>query len=333
MSLFSGFAQKLTWPAQKAWSTNLPAVWKGCLYLLLACSLLALPGEPVAPTHTLVFVGDVMLGRGVARELNGDWQAAFAGVQPWLVQADLAFANLESPLTSIAPGGKEVGEGYDLRAPPESVVALHAAGFDVVSLGNNHALDAGDAGLAQTIATLNAAQITALPTYQSTNMLPYRFLALDDSTAALDLESALSIVSTAAKQGDVVIVSIHWGGEYQAAPGPRQLAVARALADAGADVVVGHGPHTLQRAEWIGETLVAYSLGNFLFDQPYPVDCGWGAILRLTLQGGQIVAVEAIPTVTQQGRVRPAAPGSAADVYVHEKLDPTIASNIQENKP
>ena len=299
------------------------------IYSFLICSFLVLPGEPATPTLTLAFVGDVMLGRGVARELDGDWQAAFAGVQPWLAQADLAFANLESPLSSpfippvggdrppvIPPvGGTEGGNAYDLRAPPESVVALRVAGFDVVSLANNHALDAGEIGLAQTMDTLNAAEIASLPIHQSTHSPTYHLLAFDDSSVPLDVDAASDAVATAAERASVVVVSIHWGGEYQAAPGPRQQAIARALSGAGADVIVGHGPHVLQRIEWMGETLVAYSLGNFLFDQPYPIDCRWGVILRVTLQGGHIIAVDAVPTVAERGRVKPAAPDVAAAIY------------------
>ena len=313
--------------------------------------LLLLPGEPAllvlsacpersrreaeGPTLTLALVGDVMLGRGVAQALDGDWEAAFAEVRPWLDVAELTFANLESPLTT-AP---QVSDGYDLRAPPEAAAALRAAGFDVVSLANNHALDAGEAGLAETVATLNAMGIAGLVNwetgalgnwetgklvdwsppysfahYSSTHLPIYYFLACDDSAVPLDLESVAETVTAAAEQADLVIVSIHWGGEYQAAPGPRQRAVARTLADAGAGFIVGHGPHVLQRVEWVGETLVAYSLGNFLFDQPYPADCRQGAILRLTLQGDRFVAVEAIPTVVERNRVVPAGPEDSAAI-------------------
>ena len=296
--------------------------------LLLPCFLAScffLPGEPHVPSRTLVFVGDVMLGRGVAQALDGDWEAAFAEVRPWLAGADMAFANLESPLTTAPPplssppllGGTEGGR-YDLRAPPKAVAALRVAGFDAVSLANNHALDAGEAGMRETINTLSTAGITPLVDWETGklgNWSPiYQSLAFDDSTAPLDLEAASRAVSATAEQAAIVIVSIHWGGEYQAAPGPRQQAVARALSDAGAGIIVGHGPHVLQRIEWVGETLVAYSLGNFLFDQPYPADCRQGAILRLTLRGDHIVAIEAIPTVVERGRVRPAGPNDSAAI-------------------
>jgi poly-gamma-glutamate capsule biosynthesis protein CapA/YwtB (metallophosphatase superfamily) len=294
-------------------------------FLLLASCILApvfLPGEPCTPPYTLAFVGDVMLGRGVAQALDGDWEAAFAEVQPWLAEANLAFANLESPLTTAL----QMSDGHDLRASPRGIAALQVAGFDVVSLANNHALDAGEVGLAQTVSTLEArgiAGVTDRGIYGPAANLPAcRILAFDDSTALLDLEAAASAVAAAAEQAEAVIISVHWGGEYQAAPGPRQEAIARALADAGASIIVGHGPHVLQRVEWLGETLVAYSLGNFLFDQPYPADCRQGVILRVTLQGNRIVAVEAVPTVVEQGRVRPAGPEDATAILARLGPEP-----------
>jgi poly-gamma-glutamate synthesis protein (capsule biosynthesis protein) len=268
-----------------------------------------------------------MLGRGVAQDLDGDWESAFADVRPWLAAADLAFANLESPLTTApllsspphpstslrtSAGGIEGGD--DLRAPPEAIAALRAAGLDAVSLANNHALDAGETGLRETVVALHVAGIASLANYQSARLPACHLLAFDDSVAPLDVEAASDAVSAAAREAAVVVVSIHWGGEYQAAPGPRQEALARALAEAGADIIVGHGPHVLQRVEWVGETLVAYSLGNFLFDQPYPTDCHQGAILRVTLRGERIVAVEALPTAVERGRVVPAGPQDAAAI-------------------
>jgi poly-gamma-glutamate capsule biosynthesis protein CapA/YwtB (metallophosphatase superfamily) len=297
------------------------------------------------PTFTLALVGDVMLGRGVAQALNGDWEAAFAQVQPWLAEADLAFANLESPLTTALYGG----DGYDLRASPEAVAALDAVGFDTVSLANNHALDAGGVGLAQTLTALDTVGIAGLvgweagrlvdwetgglvdrlpsPIYQYANMPVYHLLAFNDAVTPLDLQAAADVVAASAEQADLVIVSIHWGGEYQAAPTSRQQAIAEELTAAGADLIVGHGPHVPQRVEWMGETLVAYSLGNFLFDQPYPADCRWGVVLRITLRGDRIVAVEGLPTVADQGRVRPAGSEDAAAILTRLALEP--APNTQ----
>jgi len=316
-------------------SRNSSLIYSSLIYSFLIYLCLTLPGEPAPPTLTLAFVGDVMLGRGVAQGLDGDWDAAFVDVQPWLAGADLAFANLESPLTTapFVPPSGGMGGRYDLRAPPEAVAALRGAGFDVVSLANNHALDAGPAGLAQVMTTLGGAGIVGLVDdgriYPSTHPPAHRFLAFDDSVGPLDVHAAAEAVATAAGQGGLVIVSIHWGGEYQASPSPRQRAVAQALAHAGADLVIGHGPHVLQRAEWVGETLVAYSLGNFLFDQPYPVDCRWGAVLRVVVQNDRIVAVDALPTVAQRGRVRRAASEDAAAILARLALDPVSGIQYQ----
>jgi poly-gamma-glutamate capsule biosynthesis protein CapA/YwtB (metallophosphatase superfamily) len=270
---------------------------------LIGWLLASLPGEPVPPTFTLAFGGDVMLGRAVAQSLDGDWQSAFSAVRPWLADADLSFANLESPLTN-AP---QVSSGFDLRASPTAVAALHIAGFDVVSLANNHALDAGEEGLAETAATLNAAGITGVVTQTTGDLrqsVRYHLLAFDDSSSPLDVDTAAQQVAKARQHADLVIVSVHWGGEYQAAPGPRQQAIAQEFARAGADLVIGHGPHVLQRVEWMGKTLVAYSLGNLLFDQPYPLDCRQGALLRVTRSVRGSLAFELLPTVTEGGRVR-----------------------------
>jgi poly-gamma-glutamate synthesis protein (capsule biosynthesis protein) len=263
---------------------------------------------------TLVLVGDVMLGRGVAQALDGAWAEAFAGVRPWLGADsgdERVIVNLESPLTDLP----QVAAGYDLRAPPVAVAALRRAGVDAVSVANNHALDAGEAGLRETVRTVREAGIVPWLADTPVVVAPgVRGLALDDSVVPLDVAAAAEAVADTAAGGDAVVVSIHWGGEYQAAPGARQQAVARALAEAGATVIAGHGPHVLQRIEWVDETLVAYSLGNFLFDQPYPLDCRWGAILRVTLQEGAIAAVEAIPTTVEDGRVRRAEGDAAREI-------------------
>jgi hypothetical protein len=330
------------------------AVWPACclLAVLLLCS--GAGGIGAEPGLTLLLAGDVMLGRGVARDLEGNWEAAFAEVRPWLAGDGtsaallspskrgrvLALANLESPLTT-APQQKD---GYDLRAPPAAVAALSAAGFDAVSLANNHALDAGEAGLRETVGTLREVEI--IPWIERTTVAAadgpdaqiqggapaWEGLALDDSTALLDIQAAVSAVSAAAARSSVVIVSIHWGGEYQAMPSARQRAIASALAEAGADVIAGHGPHVLQQVEWVGETVVAYSLGNFLFDQPYPFDCRWGAILRVRVQGAQAVSVDAVPTIAEHGRVRPADPETAADILSRLGLEPAGTAGMPSSR-
>jgi poly-gamma-glutamate synthesis protein (capsule biosynthesis protein) len=143
------------------------------------------------------------------------------------------------------------------------------------------------------------------------------FLAFCDTGRPLDTDA----ISRAATQADLLVVSVHWGAEYYPVTA-RQRALARQLVAAGADLIVGHGPHVLQPVEWVDGALVAYSLGNFLFDQPFP-DTRQGAILRLTLDRGSITAVEAIPTVMRRGRVHPATGDEAA----------AILNKLQLNQP
>ncbi|MBN1178636.1 MAG: CapA family protein [Anaerolineae bacterium] len=280
---------------------------------------LATPGEPLPTCYTLALAGDVMLGRGVAQSLDGDWEAAFAAVTPTLSSADVAFANLESPLTT-AP---QVRAGHDLRAAPAATRALSAAGFDVLSLANNHALDAGPVGLAQTERALASAAIAGVAHGETYCTDWLCILAFDDTAAPLDLAAATaSVTAAAAAHAPLVVVSVHWGGEYQAAPSPRQEAVAQALVAAGADLVVGHGPHVLQRVEWIAGAPVVYSLGNFLFDQPYPADCRQAAVLLVTVCDGRVCEVEVLPTTGNAGRVQPAAPQDAAAIHARLRVPP-----------
>jgi len=272
-----------------------------CLLLAPLQGSLAASGVG-APEYTLACVGDVMLGRGVAQALDGDWGSAFAEARPWLAGADLACGNLESPLTTAA----QLSNGYDLRALPEAAHALAAAGFDVVSLANNHGLDAGPKGLSETLAALQRVGIVGMPAIfdVGSRQAQVAWLAFDDTLAPLDRSAAERAVAAAARSADLVVVSIHWGGEYQSAPSERQRAVAEWLTQSGADLIIGHGPHVVQPVEHIGGGWVAYSLGNFLFDAPYPADLCWGAILQVQVRAGRVIGISALPTVTEHGRVR-----------------------------
>jgi poly-gamma-glutamate capsule biosynthesis protein CapA/YwtB (metallophosphatase superfamily) len=302
-----------------SWRTRLwPVILLGAV---LISAVAAVAPAPV----TLAFVGDVMLGRGVAAALDGDWEAAFRDVQPALAGAELALANLESPLTHAPFAGGR----FDLRAPPEAVNALTSAGFDVVSLVNNHALDGGTAGLLEARATLARAGVQSVtgpnldddgsvgspaPVMLEVQGLGIAVLGYVDGGGRLDTAR----VARAAAESDLVVVLVHWGAEYYPLTG-RQRALARELMDAGADLIVGHGPHVLQPVEQLGDALVAYSLGNFLFDQPF-ADTRQGAILRVTLNRDQVTGVDAVPTLIQRGRVRHASGEDAAAILESLRL-------------
>jgi poly-gamma-glutamate synthesis protein (capsule biosynthesis protein) len=283
-------------------SSSRKAVYRPVLFLLLICLLIQPSNSPKTNSLTLALLGDIMLGRGIqaAHPVN-DMECALAGLLPTLKSADLALANLESPLTS-APYS---GDGFDLRASPGTVTALASSGLDILSLANNHILDEGQAGLNETKAVLQSHGLAwvgpeSQPIFRRINGIRLAFLSFEDISSPLDLPSAIQAVGQAKSTGAIVVVSIHWGIEYQTGPNQRQQAVAQALVDSGASLIWGHHPHVLQSIAWLKDkhtdpALVAYSLGNALFDQITPPDARRGALLLVTLNQQGIQEVKALP--------------------------------------
>ncbi len=242
---------------------------------------------------TFAAVGDVMLGSTFPDETGGklppdDGRTILAEVAPILSAADAAFANLEGPLADEGRSEKcarsKPGRCYAFRVPTRYAQRLAAAGIDVVSLANNHANDFGDAGRASTRAALDAAGIRysgAPGEIARLEVRGHRIALLAFATSAgmndlRDVEEAARAVSEAKGSADVVVVSMHGGAEgadREHVPAGREeflgedrgdlRAFAHAVVDAGADLVVGHGPHVVRGMEIYRSRLVAYSLGNF----------------------------------------------------------------------
>jgi poly-gamma-glutamate capsule biosynthesis protein CapA/YwtB (metallophosphatase superfamily) len=238
-------------------------------------------------------VGDVMLGSSFPDETGGllppaDGKDLLAEVAPLLGAADVTFANLEGPLVDAGPSEKcarsRPGRCYAFRVPTRYGRLLAEAGVDVVSLANNHVGDFGDAGRLSTRATLDALGIryagapgeVARLEVRGTRVALVAFSTSPGTNDVRDLAEASRIVAEAAASADLVVVSFHGGGEgadrQHVPPGPEEFlgedrgdlrAFARAVVDAGADLVLGHGPHVVRGMEVIRGRLVAYSLGNF----------------------------------------------------------------------
>jgi hypothetical protein len=262
---------------------------------------------------TLLAVGDVMLGRGVLAEPD-----PFADVVGWLPMADLLLGNFEGVIADLDSSSPP--PGYDLRMPPTAAAQLRAAGFDVMGLANNHSLDLGPAGLEQTAAHLTAVGLAVIgagadwetavqPTIYTINEVRLALLAFNAipdpvgqnsilppgwTRADWDAATAVAAVAAARAQADGVIVSIHWGYEYQLQVDPAQRRLAQALFDAGADLIVGHHPHVVQATAVHDGRFVAYSLGNFVFDQGQG-ETGQGLALRAVFDGAGLLAVQALP--------------------------------------
>jgi len=264
------------------------------LAVLCLCQIIGLPERTLEKQPiTLTFVGDVMLARNVGRQmLKHGIDYPFEKVTAELKNSNITFGNLEGCLVGDKVTGSS--KAFVFRSPPHFGQALRNAGFHVMSLANNHALDGGRQGVASTIETLEQLAIT--PVGAGRNRQAARqlkiltaegwrvgFLAYTDvqnikGSAATDklagvatvepIHEMVGDIKQARDQVDLLVVSFHWGVEYQIGkPNARQVMIATKAKAAGARIVIGHHPHVLQNLEIDKErNIVAYSLGNFVFD-------------------------------------------------------------------
>jgi len=225
------------------------------------------PPAPSGVAVRLLFAGDVMLGRGVLRVAAADPAGLFAGIRLEVASADLAVANLESPLTS-RPHDPSSGPNA-LEAPAASAAQLAKAGFDAMGIANNHAGDAGPGTVTDTIGALSAVGIATFgagssaaaafaPRIVEAGGLRVALLAFDATgqgpragprapgVAWWDEALARKAVARARASVDVVAVGIHGGAEYVPVTDPYLMRLGRLLASWGADVVWGQGPHVVQ---------------------------------------------------------------------------------------
>ncbi len=256
-------------------------------------------GKPVR----LALMGDVMPGRDFT--LTDD---SLEYLKEVLISADLAVANLESPLTFSPPISSD---GYNLCASPDSARVLVNSGFDLLSVVNNHNLDCGYQGYLDTLSNLEANGLVALDKTGYTTIihdLKLTFFAFEDISNPLDMNSATQSIQAAHTKGAIVIVSMHWGMEYQGGASLQQQEMAQKLAAAGATLIWGHHPHVLQPAEWIpskcsesqdksGCSLVLYSLANALFDQVGMPDTRRSALVSVVLGQNGILSTFATPFI------------------------------------
>ncbi len=256
---------------------------------------------PLAAQVRMLFAGDVMLGRDVAPVWVADPTSVFAGVRSVTSAADLSAANLESPLTTRP---HRVSSPVALEADPEAASLLAAAGFDVMSVANNHAGDAGPLTAADSTEALHRHGIAAVgaepaePTVLTRDGVRVAFLAFDLSeggspsgVARWDRRTARAAVREARGRADLVTVALHGGVPLSSVTDPSLGAHARLLARWGVDVVWCHGPHTVQPVGVVDPdrdgrmTVFATSLGNLLFD-----GVGRGALLEVAGAPGGVDA-------------------------------------------
>ena len=271
-----------------------------------------------SPDVTLAFAGDVNFARRTARLLK-DPAAAFGPISSVLSSADLTAVNLETAVTSR---GAPQPKTFHFRTTGRAFSAIRAAGIDVVTMANNHVLDFGQVGLADTLAAAKAAHFPSvgigmnaraawapyLTTIKGTRIaiigvsqvaeLASSWVATrtrPGEANAISLHRTLAAVRAARKLAGVVIVFMHWGTEGQACPDAEQLSLAPRLAAAGASIIIGAHAHVLQGSGWLGRTFVAYGMGNFLWwEKSYSTATG---VLKLTLRPDAPLTARFVPAV------------------------------------
>ncbi|TWT25446.1 CapA family protein [Planomicrobium sp. CPCC 101110] len=264
-------------------------------------------------TASLSAIGDVLIHDSVyldaETESGYDFNPMFAKIKPYLEKSDITVANSESII-----GGSEIGVSTypSFNSPFEVGDALKTAGVDVVTMANNHTLDRGEKAIANAINYWDKIGMTrtgsALSIEESANIathtengITFSFLSYTYGTNGIPTPSGKDYlvnridkakikedIKRAKAQSDAVVLSLHFGQEYERLPNDEQKKLAKFSAEQGADIILGSHPHVLQPPEWIEtadgrKSFVIYSLGNFISHQQ-DVYRRIGGILHITIE-------------------------------------------------
>ena len=277
----------------------------------------------VWPLIDIAAVGDIMLGSWLTDVLNARGHSyPFDSTRSFL-NCDFAIANLEAPFTDA---GTKFKKKYNFKVPGTFADGIQSAGFDIVTLANNHTLDYGCEGLLNTMTTLDSLEIAYCGAGKDLNeacsptiiehfgtrvafvgfsmTFPEEFWASDTScgTCYPEGNSLAQIIRDCENLADITVASFHWGAERFRYPKDYQVAYAHIAIDNGADLVLGHHPHVLQGLEIYKNRLIAYSLGNFVFGS-YGNYVQNSAILQVNLTPAGMLSAQIIPILVYNAEV------------------------------
>lgn len=276
---------------------------------------------------TIAFAGDSSF-QGLTAAVQADPTGVLSAIAPMLGDADLTMVNLESAL-GIA--GAPEPKTFTFQTPAQTLEALRAAGVDVVTMANNHAMDFGETGLAESLRIKRDSPIAILGIGEDADeaispfvtevkgqriaflaandvfdsSLEARWTATDSKPGVASSKGAhgqrlLDAVRSSAIEADTVVVYLHYGRETETCPTDRQRELVELLTDAGADIVVGSHAHRLQGIGYLGDRLIAYGLGNFIFHPGSAAGRETG-VLVVTATGSRIDSFEWRPAVINDG--------------------------------
>lgn len=251
------------------------------------------PIEEKTKKLSLIAVGDILIHDSVYKDAYNketdtyDFSHMFTEIEPIIKNYDLKFCNQESII-----GGKIIGiSGYPrFNSPDEIGDELVDLGFNLISLANNHTLDKGEDAVLYSNSYWKSKQVVTAGSYSNmedrnkinvyeSNGVKYAFLAYVATAVnggvpkkpyllnVYSEETVKSDIEAVQDKVDVIIVSMHWGVEDKNKPNDRQRSIAKYLSSLGVDIILGHHPHVVQPVEYIDNTIVVYSLGNFISNQ------------------------------------------------------------------
>ncbi|MBL3641436.1 CapA family protein [Bacillus sp. RHFB] len=310
---------------------------------------------------TMTMVGDVMMGRYVEEvtEKHG-YEYLYRYMKPYFANSDYVSGNYEhTALKEEVSKYKGADTPIHLNSNTSGVEAVKEAGFSVVSLANNHMMDYEEQGLLDTIDEFKSADMhyvgVGSNTAEAKNSIDYAdvngvrvatlgftdvygkdAVSKNDKAGLLNSNPDLlfEMIGKArdAKQGnaDLVVVNMHWGQEYSTSTTDRQKDLAKAIIDAGADIIIGHHPHVLQSFDVYKDGIIFYSLGNFIFDQ------GWtrtkdSAMVQYHLANDGKATIDVVPLQIEEATPRPAT-SSIDKSRVYRQLTKETSEKVQWSK-
>lgn len=280
---------------------------------------------PLSPATTITIkaVGDIIPGTNYpVNKLPKEKEFLFESVKPYLQGADILFGNFESTLTDYAYSSKSVGGGqlFAFRTPPSYNQLLKKVGFNILNVANNHSYDFNEQGFKDTIQNIDSAGMMAVGKrgqiiYKKVKGVTVAFIGFsnygDVHNSLLELKESQEIVKKAREKAEIVVISVHAGAEGTGALRVKNqnefflgenrgnmVLFSHTMIDAGADLILGHGPHVTRAVELYKGKLIAYSLGNFMGYRTLSTaaELGNSMILEVKLNPkGQFVAGKIIP--------------------------------------
>ena len=279
------------------------------------------------PEISMTACGDIIPGRHVAEKMaEKGVNYPFEKIAPHVKGADIVYGNLECPLSDRY---EPPYSGIDFVAPSETIKGINLCGFNLFSLANNHITDFGPKVFSDTLELLKANNIQYVgggmdhqeahtPLFMDVKGIRFAFLNYDGVIRAVfateerpgvagirlwpsfdddpdDVVMVENAIREVRKEADVVVVFFHWGREYEYKPVKSVVRLAHAACDAGADLIIGTHPHSIQSVEYYDGKLIAYSLGNFVFDQVFSDQVREGVIMKCKFRGKTLSEVEFMP--------------------------------------